>query len=38
MYLENVQKEFVDIGQLVRKLQEKAHRQCGDIFSVIYLN
>jgi hypothetical protein len=37
MYPENVQKEFMDIGQLVRKLHEKAHRKCGDIFSVIYL-
>jgi len=39
MYPENVQKEFVDIrggGHLVRQLQEKEHRQCGDRFSEIY--
>jgi hypothetical protein len=34
---ENVQIEFEDIGKLVRQLQEKAHTQCGDVFSEIYL-
>jgi len=36
MYQENVEKEFVDIGHLVRQLHEKEHKQCGDRFSDIY--